>query len=118
LGSDVADVQGGTTAEGIHLGAMAGTVDMIQRGYTGLEVRANALRLNPRFARAGRRVANANSLSGHSLDLQFGKRGVAICACRALAAPIQIGIKEALHTIKGVKRVNYRCEPSRKDYAA
>ena len=30
--SDVADVQGGTTGEGIHLGAMAGTVDLLQRG--------------------------------------------------------------------------------------
>jgi trehalose/maltose hydrolase-like predicted phosphorylase len=29
LESDVADVQGGTTAEGIHLGAMAGTVDIV-----------------------------------------------------------------------------------------
>src|SRR5678815_3075811 len=28
LESDVADVQGGTTREGIHLGAMAGTVDI------------------------------------------------------------------------------------------
>jgi hypothetical protein len=38
---------------------------------------------------------------GHCLDLQFGKRAVTICTCRALAAPIQIGIKGALHTIKG-----------------
>ena len=31
LESDIADVQGGTTAEGIHLGAMAGTVDIVLR---------------------------------------------------------------------------------------
>jgi hypothetical protein len=29
--------QGGTTAEGIHLGAIAGTVDLLQRCYSGLE---------------------------------------------------------------------------------
>jgi trehalose/maltose hydrolase-like predicted phosphorylase len=29
LESDIADVQGGTTAEGIHLGAMAGTADIV-----------------------------------------------------------------------------------------
>ncbi len=45
--ADVADVQGGTTAEGIHLGAMAGTVDLVQRCYTGLEARENRLHLNP-----------------------------------------------------------------------
>ena len=49
LESDVADVQGGTTPEGIHLGAMAGTVDIVQRGYTGLEIRDEVLWLNPRL---------------------------------------------------------------------
>ena len=29
LVTDVADIQGGTTPEGIHLGAMAGTVDVL-----------------------------------------------------------------------------------------
>ncbi|HEY5836336.1 glycoside hydrolase family 65 protein [Streptomyces sp.] len=44
---DVADVQGGTTGEGIHLGAMGGTLDLVQRGLTGLEPREDALRLDP-----------------------------------------------------------------------
>ncbi|GAA3560907.1 glycosyl hydrolase family 65 protein [Nonomuraea rosea] len=45
--SDVHDVQGGTTAEGIHLGAMAGTLDMLQRCYLGLEPRSDGLHFNP-----------------------------------------------------------------------
>jgi trehalose/maltose hydrolase-like predicted phosphorylase len=44
---DVADVQGGTTGEGVHLGAMAGTLDLVHRGLTGLEPRPDALRLDP-----------------------------------------------------------------------
>jgi trehalose/maltose hydrolase-like predicted phosphorylase len=44
---DIADLQGGTTGEGIHLGAMAGTLDLVQRGLTGLETRGGALRLDP-----------------------------------------------------------------------
>ena len=47
LDSDVADIQGGTTPEGIHLGAMAGTVDLLQRGFTGLETRDGKLWLDP-----------------------------------------------------------------------
>ncbi|WKX68996.1 glycoside hydrolase family 65 protein [Streptomyces sp. XD-27] len=47
LEEDVADLQGGTTGEGIHLGAMAGTLDLVQRGLTGLETREDALRLDP-----------------------------------------------------------------------
>ncbi|WP_338932779.1 glycosyl hydrolase family 65 protein [Streptomyces netropsis] len=47
LEGDVADLQGGTTPEGIHLGAMAGTLDLVQRGLTGLETREDALWLDP-----------------------------------------------------------------------
>jgi trehalose/maltose hydrolase-like predicted phosphorylase len=47
LQGDIADVQGGTTGEGIHLGAMAGTLDLVQRGLTGLEARDGALWLDP-----------------------------------------------------------------------
>ncbi|MFD5911016.1 glycoside hydrolase family 65 protein [Streptomyces massasporeus] len=47
LRGDVADLQGGTTGEGIHLGAMAGTLDLVQRGLPGLETRGGALWLDP-----------------------------------------------------------------------
>jgi trehalose-phosphatase len=47
LRSDVLDIQGSTTHEGIHLGAMAGMVDLIQRCYSGLETRQDTLWLNP-----------------------------------------------------------------------
>ena len=49
LESDISDIQGGTTHEGIHLGAMAGTADLIQRCYTGLEFRDGVIHLNPRI---------------------------------------------------------------------
>ncbi|MET9128794.1 glycoside hydrolase family 65 protein [Streptomyces antibioticus] len=47
LRGDIADLQGGTTGEGIHLGAMAGTLDLVQRGLPGLETREGALWLDP-----------------------------------------------------------------------
>ncbi|MEU4495822.1 glycosyl hydrolase family 65 protein [Streptomyces sp. NPDC023998] len=47
LEGDIADLQGGTTGEGVHLGAMGGTLDLVQRGLTGLETRAGALWLDP-----------------------------------------------------------------------
>jgi trehalose/maltose hydrolase-like predicted phosphorylase len=45
--SDVADIQGGTTREGIHLAAMAGSVDLLQRCFAGLELRGDRLVLDP-----------------------------------------------------------------------
>jgi alpha,alpha-trehalase len=44
---DLGDVQGGTTREGIHLGAMAATVDLAERGYSGMEVGEDLLRFKP-----------------------------------------------------------------------
>lgn len=47
LRGDVTDVQGGTTGEGIHLGAMAGTLDLVERGITGVGADADGLRIDP-----------------------------------------------------------------------
>jgi alpha,alpha-trehalase len=47
LDSDIDDIQGGTTPEGIHVGAMAGTIDLVQRCYLGVETRENALHFDP-----------------------------------------------------------------------
>jgi alpha,alpha-trehalase len=62
LESDVGDVQGGTTAEGIHLGVMSGTLDLIQRFYLGEVIREGVLYLMPR---------PVPSLKGLSLPLRF-----------------------------------------------
>ncbi|WP_069814250.1 glycoside hydrolase family 65 protein [Streptomyces sp. TP-A0874] len=70
LEGDVADLQGGTTQEGIHLGAMGGTLDLVQRGLTGLEIRDGALCFDP---------APLPQLSGYSLSLRFrGHWGVRV----------------------------------------
>jgi trehalose-phosphatase len=49
LESDVGDVQGGTTAEGIHIGVMAGTLDLVQRSYLGEVIRDGVLSFNPKI---------------------------------------------------------------------
>ena len=49
LDSDIADIQGGTTPEGIHVGAMAGSIDLVQRCYLGIGMRGNVLHFDPAF---------------------------------------------------------------------
>jgi trehalose/maltose hydrolase-like predicted phosphorylase len=65
LDSDVGDIQGGTTAEGIHLGLMAGTVDLIQRGLTGLQARDGTIYFDPCLVGALKRVSTAMQVFGH-----------------------------------------------------
>ncbi len=65
LESDVGDVQGGTTREGIHMGVMAGTLDLIQRGYLGTDIRDGVLYFDPK---------PVGNLEGLSLPMRF--RGI------------------------------------------
>ena len=62
LESDVGDVQGGTTQEGIHMGVMAGTLDLIQRGYLGTVIRDGVLHFDPK---------PVGNLDGLSFPMQF-----------------------------------------------
>jgi len=55
-------VQGGTTHEGIHLGVMSGTLDLIQRGYIGSDIRDGVLHFRPRLT---------ERLDGLSFPMQF-----------------------------------------------
>jgi trehalose/maltose hydrolase-like predicted phosphorylase len=48
LESDVGDVQGGTTSEGIHMGVMSGTLDLVQRSYLGEVIRDGILSFAPK----------------------------------------------------------------------
>lgn len=78
LQSDVSDVQQGTTAEGVHLGAMAGTVDQVLRVSTGIEVRGDVLRLNPELPREMERLDMRIRYRGHSLDLRLTRDSLTV----------------------------------------
>jgi alpha,alpha-trehalase len=92
LVTDVADIQGGTTPEGIHLGAMAGTVDVLQRCYTGIELRGDVLRLDPRLPRALGRLRLSVRYRGQSLRIELEGRRVRVQAMHCDAPSIRVAI--------------------------
>ena len=49
LHSDADDIQGGTTKEGIHMGVMSGTLDLVQRNYVGAHVYDDVLHFDPQL---------------------------------------------------------------------
>jgi len=93
LQSDVSDIQQGTAAEGIHLGAMAGTVDLVQRALTGIEVSGDVLRLNPRLPEEVERVDMRIRYRGHSLDLRVTGDTLTMRGHDRGAAPIQVAVR-------------------------
>ncbi|CAA9451790.1 MAG: GH65 [uncultured Rubrobacteraceae bacterium] len=105
LNSDVGDVQGGTTSEGIHLGVMAGTLDLIQRGYMSSEVRDGVLHLDPKLR---------DKLEGLSFSMRFRETSIELSlegdeltvATQAdgLARSIKIGVNGAVQELKAGER--------------
>jgi len=97
LQSDVSDIQQGTTAEGIHLGAMAGTVDLVQRVSTGIELMADALRLNPRLPEEIERLDLRLRYRGHTLDLKLTRGALTVRSREPAVAPIRLAVGDAVH---------------------
>jgi alpha,alpha-trehalase len=91
LRSDIADIQGGTTHEGIHLGAMAGTVDLIQRCYGGVEARDDVLHLDPALPDELPMLRFLLHYRGHRVDVVIARDRLQVMVLPALAPPIQVG---------------------------
>jgi alpha,alpha-trehalase len=105
LESDISDTQGGTTAEGIHLGAMAGTLDLLQRCYTGLEVRDEVLWLNPQLPTGLKRLAFTILYRGQLIELDFKGESVTVASQTLEAAPISVGMGETVTDLQAGSRL-------------
>lgn len=87
LRSDMADVQGGTTAEGVHLAAMAGSLDVLQRCFAGVETRGDALHLNPFWPEELGRLEFAMSYREQTLSVAISGDRVLVERARAATRP-------------------------------
>jgi len=94
LESDIADMQGGTTAEGIHLGAMAGSVDLMQRAFTGLETRGDVLRFNPCLPEELTRLCLQIRYRRHLLEIEVSHAEVKIRTLTGSPGPVKIGFRD------------------------
>ncbi|MFW6042801.1 MAG: glycoside hydrolase family 65 protein [Marinilabiliaceae bacterium] len=99
LKSDYEDIQGGTTSEGIHLGSMAGTVDMIQRCYTGLEIRGGILWINPKLPREIKGFNMRIRYRGHWIWMHFTQRKVEVSFEMGRSPQIQIGFIDKVYEL-------------------
>jgi alpha,alpha-trehalase len=90
LRSDTADIQGGTTAEGVHLAAMAGSVDVLQRCFTGLETAGDTLRFNPAWPAQLGTLAFALRYREQHLTVRINSVSMRVSAEPGKAPPIRV----------------------------
>lgn len=104
LRSDIEDIQGGTTAEGIHLGAMAGAVDLLQRCYTGLELQGEELRFRPVLPDELNRLSFQLRYRKHSLSVDVTPTAITVASAPGPADAITVVVDDQSVTVEAGAR--------------
>lgn len=108
LDSDVADIQGGTTAEGVHLAAMAGSIDLVQRCFTGLEMRADRLVLSPYWPDPLGPLAIPITYRGHHLRISVSGKGAEISSAPRAVPPVTVECRGRVAHLSAGDTVRFR----------
>jgi trehalose-phosphatase len=99
LKSDVDDIQGGTTSEGIHLAAMAGSVDLVQRCFSGLETRGNRIVLSPYWPESLGDLGFPLHYRGLHLHVRVSGRGAAVSVGPQVLPPVVVECRGRVQTL-------------------
>ncbi len=92
LDADLDDTQGGTTSSGIHLGAMAGTIDVVQRSFAGLRITRDALDFAPRLPAELSRVDFSVRYRDQMLAVHLERDRLRVSAAPGDAAPVLVRV--------------------------
>lgn len=113
LEADLMDIQGGTTPEGIHLGAMAGTLDLIKEGYTGIQLRGEVLWFKPSLPEQLRRLSLQIRYRGHTLELDIDQKTLSATSLKAAEKPIRVGYEGKIYDLKAEETVTFQLKKAR-----
>ena len=111
LESDVYDIQGGTTHEGIHLGAMAGTIDLVQRCYGGVHALHDVLWIDPALPEELSRLRFTVHYRGHRVAVDISARRLHVSTLPALTPPIRVGFGDEVVELAGGSSREWSLKP-------
>ena len=94
------DIQGGTTAEGIHLGAMSGSVDIVQRCFAGVETHPDVLWVNPHWPASLGPLVLDLTYRGQELTLNVTGSAVTVRAAAGPGRAIRCGSRSTVVTLQ------------------
>jgi trehalose/maltose hydrolase-like predicted phosphorylase len=99
LDSDLADSQATTTREGIHLGAIGGALDILQRCYPGLDTLDERLWLDPMLPDELHRLDFDIRYRGQWINTSIEHHQITLHALPCAAVPITVAIHDTLHRL-------------------
>lgn len=80
IGSDYYDIQGGTTAEGVHIGVMGETLEVIQNEFGGVMLRDGLVSIAPNLPTSWHRLAFTQKYRGTMLTFEMTPDAVTVMA--------------------------------------
>ena len=92
LDADLDDTQHGTTRTGIHLGAMGGTIDVVQRSFAGLRFSGDTILFAPNLPTGLRAVGFEVLYRGHRLRVNLKDGHMSIASAPGDAGPITVRV--------------------------
>ena len=111
LVADLDDTQGGTTREGVHLGAMAGTADLAVRSFAGLRTEADALTFIPRLPPPLRSIGFQVLYRGQRIDVSLSREALRLHLHPCSADPVRIGVRGTFAVLAGGETKEFPLEP-------
>ena len=101
LVADLDDTQGGTTGEGIHLGAMAGTVDLVLRAYAGTTLEGDTLGFDPHLPDSLHHLRFHLVYRGQRIDVDLEHHRLRVAIRLGAAAPVDVRVSGITLTLRG-----------------
>lgn len=109
LDTDLSQLEGESVAEGIHLAAMGGSVDILQRHFFGVHAAPNALIVEPAVPPQLGRVRMRFQYQGNSLLLESTESNVCVHSCAGNRAINIVSRDEHFRLEEGDKLVLQSC---------
>ncbi|MFQ6022520.1 MAG: glycoside hydrolase family 65 protein [Acidiferrobacterales bacterium] len=100
LESDISDIQGGTTPEGIHLGAMAGTVDIVLRHYGGIDTTSEIISFYPRLPESVRGLHLRLRHRNHWYELDMNDERFRLSLDADGLEPVEVNVRGEVHQLE------------------
>ena len=111
LFSDYYDIQGGTTAEGIHLGVMAATLMLETRNYAGINALTDVITITPHLPKHWRRITFSQHFRGVRYHFEITQHAITVTVDK----PTKINVADQSLPLKAAQplTVNYQGKPLR-----
>ncbi len=92
LAADLDDTQGGTTAEGIHLGAMAGTIGIVTRAFAGMHLDTDRIAFAPRLPDQLRHTTFQLHHRGHRIYVDLDHDRLRLSAATGTSPAVHVDV--------------------------